>query len=206
MKNRVHRYILFFLFGFGVMLTVNSCGNDDDFEIDEAWKDANENAFRIAENSGNYNRWFSYASTSTPNVELSDDYILWKPSSTIDDEKAGKPKISVDGKPQFNDSVRCRYEGWFYDLDNKKIIFDSTENPVEGSNTNPNHTPRGFKISSVVEGWRTALQNMKAGEEVEIVIPWKLAYGAYSSGSIPGFTTLYFVMKLEEIVPMKETN
>jgi FKBP-type peptidyl-prolyl cis-trans isomerase FklB len=59
-------------------------------------------------------------------------------------------------------------------------------------------SPASFTVSKVISGWIEILQQMKKGERWEIYIPWKSAYGANDSGSIPGYSTLIFDVLLDD--------
>ena len=41
---------------------------------------------------------------------------------------------------------------------------------------------------------------MIEGDDVDVVIPWYLAYGGQGVGTIPSYSSLYFKLKLVEIV------
>ena len=57
-----------------------------------------------------------------------------------------------------------------------------------------------FTVNGVVTGFSTALQNMVKGDKWEICIPYALGYGSSVSGSIPGYSTLFFEIELLEII------
>lgn len=175
---------LLLIFGFCMTLFFASCEKEE--SSDDTWRIDNET-------------WFAKMSTDTEytriNSASSAGYIMYK---TI---KSG------DGpSPYFTDQVKVLYTGYYkYDwskpdtyIDEKgktitnKIIFDSTDNR--------NGIPSKFYVRGVVDGFATALQHMKVGEKCEVWIPWKLAYGASGSGSIPGHTMLVFEIELVEII------
>ncbi|NDW17630.1 hypothetical protein D0T53_01705 [Dysgonomonas sp. 216] len=172
---------------FILFLTTSCIGDDDDYEIDEEWKALNENRFSEAEAEGSYQR---------RNSQTQDGYILWKKSSVISDNDIDvKSSANDDDRVLFTDSVSYRCIGWYFDKEGEKITFESTEDN--------NAVVKGMGVARVPEGWRTALYYMKEGDEVEIVIPYQLGYG-YTGGSInnitiPGFTTLWFNIKLVKI-------
>ncbi len=107
--------------------------------------------------------------------------------------------------PYFTDKVKVLYTGWYKNIwsmpdiytDNKdniiynKVIFDSTEN---------NNIPRTFSVNGVVDGFSTALQNMRVGDKWEVWMPWKLAYGESGNNTIAGYTTLVFEIELVDIL------
>ena len=55
-------------------------------------------------------------------------------------------------------------------------------------------------VGDVIAGWTLALQYMRVGDSVRVVIPYGMAYGASGSGSIYPYSTLVFDIKLKDIV------
>jgi len=55
------------------------------------------------------------------------------------------------------------------------------------------------RVDGVIAGWTTALQNMRVGDSVEIVIPYTQGYGGAQQGPIPPYSTLVFNVKLVDI-------
>lgn len=162
-----------------------SCGDDED-EIDYAWKALNENAYDAISRNQGYNELKSASQNGS---------VYWRESDVLTNDTLISLKTTSRGTPEYTDSVSVRYEGWFYQTDGTKYTFDTTEKDY-------NKTPREFAVNGVVDGWSTVLQDMVEGEEREVVIPWKLGYGSSGSSSIPGYTTLYFNVKLIKILPM----
>lgn len=90
-------------------------------------------------------------------------------------------------KPKASDKVKVHYQGKFVDGQ----IFDSSyqrKQPVE------------IQLEQVIKGWSEGLQLMSEGAKYRFVIPHHLAYGAKSSATIPGYTTLIFEVELLEVV------
>lgn len=223
----VKNIFLFPLLFFALSLSLASCVNDDDeVEIDEEWKALQE-------------KYFSDAVAGKEYYELSSQSgngkILWKNSDEIEtSEEESKLRIAVDGKPEFTDTVVARYEGWYFDKEGKKKIFDSTESQslrsqlyyMYGSSPSPdpNKIPGKFAVNpntassaatgyvgGVIDGWSTILQEMKVGDEREVVIPQRLGYASSvvpvtinntSYTLVPAYTTLWFRIKLLKIIPM----
>lgn len=185
-------------------LLFSACGDDDDnsYKIDNAWRNRNQLLFEEAEKSNEYKKIYS----SQFNGDTNRPYILAKESNTIITTPTVGTFTTSEGYVEFTDTVVCRYEGWLFNTNNEKIIFDSTENPVAGSVTHPNYVPKAFSVNGLIEGWRTALYAMRVGDELEIVIPHDLGYGAIDKGIIKPYTTLYFRIKLLRIIPMKGTK
>lgn len=61
-------------------------------------------------------------------------------------------------------------------------------------------TPSKFKLSSLIVGWITAMQQMHVGDCWTIYIPSNLGYGTSGSGDIPGNSTLIFDVTLGKIL------
>jgi len=213
---------------------MSSCLDNDDnneVEIDEEWKALNDTRYSQIASDGSYNVLSSQSGNGK---------VYWKTSTVITDSDQ-KPDLqlrtTVEGKPEFTDTVVVRYEGWYIDKEGEKRIFDSTENISIISEINyrhgikpdpsPNKIPSTFAvnpstsgtaannyISGVIDGFSTALQDMKLNEERDVCMPYQLAYGTRantytpSNGSvtytiIPAYTTLWFRIKLLKIIPMK---
>ncbi|WP_025733575.1 FKBP-type peptidyl-prolyl cis-trans isomerase [Carnimonas nigrificans] len=90
--------------------------------------------------------------------------------------------------PEANDTVRVNYEG--KQLDGK--VFDSSYEKGK---------PVTFKVKEVIPGWQEALKLMQPGDEWEVYIPAKLAYGPGGVGPIGPNATLIFKVNLMDINP-----
>ncbi|MFV0469393.1 MAG: FKBP-type peptidyl-prolyl cis-trans isomerase [Dysgonomonas sp.] len=205
MKGKAYIYLFLFI---TLAVGMTSCFDDNATTIDTEWKLLNEQAFNDLPTT-----------TSTPAGEYrvlssqsNNGYVKWKPDSVITKSDVDPiPAVTSTQKPLFTDTVVVRYEGWYFDKDGTKIIFESTENPYYGSTTNPNKMSKTFTINNasyVCDGWVTLLTNMTVGEEREVWIPWTLGYGSSSytssvtSLTIPAYTTLRYRIKLLEIKSM----
>jgi FKBP-type peptidyl-prolyl cis-trans isomerase len=195
MNKKIYYWFILLL---GVTFSFVACvDNDDNNKVDEEWKQfqASEFSKTITDNT------FSRLKSQSGNGE-----VAWKLSTDITDSDKSI-RITSQGKPEFTDTVIVRYEGWYFDKAGKKYIFDSTENPSLGSEgVNPNKTKRKFGVNKVIDGWTTILQDMKVGDERLVCIPQELGYGSSTQKYIPAYTTLWFRIKLFEIIPMKATN
>lgn len=89
-------------------------------------------------------------------------------------------------KPTLDDSVTCHYTGTFI-------------NGTEFETSYTSGKPITFSLRGVIPGWTEALQLMKAGSKYKIYIPYKLAYGEFDYGPIPGGSTLVFELELLSI-------
>lgn len=84
--------------------------------------------------------------------------------------------------PAKNSIVTVHYTG--RTINGKK--FDSSLGGV---------TP-AFRLSTLIEGWVIALQQMVVGDKWELYIPSALGYGNFSQPGIPGGSTLIFEIEL----------
>lgn len=85
--------------------------------------------------------------------------------------------------PTLNDSVTCNYIGSFI-------------NGTEFENSYSSGKPITFSLRGVIQGWTEVLQLMKAGSKYKVYIPYKLGYGEFDYGPIPGGSTLIFDLEL----------
>jgi FKBP-type peptidyl-prolyl isomerase-like protein len=89
--------------------------------------------------------------------------------------------------PTLNDSVVVHYHGT---LPNG-TVFDSSIDRGE---------PITLGVSQVIPGWTEALQLMKPGDKWKLYIPFPLGYGSQSTGKIPAYSDLIFVVQLLKVV------
>jgi FKBP-type peptidyl-prolyl cis-trans isomerase FklB len=87
-------------------------------------------------------------------------------------------------KPTAHSRVEVVYTGQLPD----GTVFDSNEQP------------QWFRLDSVIEGWKVALQQMPTGARWRVVVPSELAYGAEGAGElIPPYTPLVFEIELRSL-------
>ena len=101
-------------------------------------------------------------------------------------------KTGTGNYPQATDQVTVHYEGKL--LDGK--VFDSSFNRGE---------PATFGLNQVIRGWTEGLQHINEGGELELYIPFDLAYGEQGAGGmIPPYATLVFRVQLIKIEKAQE--
>ncbi|MGM9705162.1 MAG: FKBP-type peptidyl-prolyl cis-trans isomerase [Prevotella sp.] len=102
---------------------------------------------------------------------------------------------SGSGCPLYSDSVMVHYTGRLLPSPSYPdgYIFDQS---YYGDYNPDISTPAKFLVSGLVDGFTTALQYMHIGDRWRIYIPYQLAYGTMSSGSIPACSTLVFDVTL----------
>ncbi len=89
-------------------------------------------------------------------------------------------------KPGPEDRVAVMYEGKLVD----GTVFDSSYERKE---------PAVFGVNQVIPGWAEAVQQMKIGDEFEVVIPSALGYGPEGTPSIPPNSVLIFKLELLDV-------
>jgi FKBP-type peptidyl-prolyl cis-trans isomerase FklB len=78
-------------------------------------------------------------------------------------------KSGTGKTPKATDSVKVHYHGTLID----GTVFDSSVERKE---------PASFRVNEVIPGWTEALQLMKEGDKLQIVLPSAIAYGERGAG------------------------
>lgn len=157
----------------------SSCtdGNDnwDDFE---EWRQTNEKWLveQAARSDASGNAYYRRIVPAwNPGV-----YILMH---TFNDQAATEDNLV----PLMSSTVAVKYKGMFYN----DVPFDSSYTNVDSLYTT--------KLTSVIDGWQIALQNMHVGDSVEVLLPYQVAYGSSGSSAIAPYSALKFHIKLVDI-------
>ena len=180
---------------------LTACSEQDDTVEEFAnWQEVNEQYFsslyaqtqqRIASGDSSWKiiRKWSLPETSHPEI---DNYIVVQVLS----EGQG------EGCPLYTDSVRCMYEGRLIPSTNYSSgwVFNCS---FAGTFDPSTATAAQFAVSDVVDGFSTALQNMRIGDHWKVYIPYNLGYGTKdnkdkTTGSVivPAYSTLVFDVTL----------
>jgi hypothetical protein len=121
-----------------------------------------------------------------PTVTLADD---GEPSITTVDTAAPtelvvQPLIQGTG-PEVTSTgtVVANYSGWLWD----GTSFDSSWS---------RGAPTDFSLSQVIAGWTQGLAGQTVGSQVLLIVPPDLGYGDEDTSSIPGGSTLIFVVDI----------
>lgn len=172
------------------VLTITSCSKDDENKVDEVWKQQNEEAFQKIAANPEYKKLES---------ESKNGYILYKVLKEGDGQRL----------VLWTDSVRMYYKGCLISNSAGQIVQDLTKVLEEGYAFNSylfeDGEPVDFELAKpstgygLIDGWQTALQNMREGDRWEIWIPQKLGYGA-SADKIPAYSTLVFDLEVVKIL------
>lgn len=196
-KNRFFTFFAMILIAASAMV---SC-SEDDGEVEEYpnWQAANDAYYDqlsdsvqrlIAANPDcGWKRIRTYskiADAATSNA----DYIIVQLLDSLDHPEASSPL--------YNDTVSIHYQGRLIPSASyaKGYLFDSsfsgTYDP-EVSVPNQSGTTGSF-----VDGFTTALLNMRRGDHWRVYIPYRLGYDSAVRSSIPAYSTLVFDIRLAD--------
>lgn len=78
-------------------------------------------------------------------------------------------------------NIVIQYSGWLWD----GTLFDSSWE---------NGAPLATPLDSLIEGWKQGMVGQTVGSQVLLIVPPALGYGDNDQGSIPGGSTLIFVI------------
>jgi len=96
-------------------------------------------------------------------------------------------KVGSGAYPKATDQVQVHYEGKLLNGQ----IFDSSFERGQ---------PAAFGLNQVIPGWTEGLQHINEGGEIELYIPYFLAYGEQGAGgAIPPYATLVFKVQLIKV-------
>ncbi|MFA7117004.1 MAG: FKBP-type peptidyl-prolyl cis-trans isomerase [Bacteroidales bacterium] len=95
--------------------------------------------------------------------------------------------------PSEKDTVEVEYRGTFVNGD----LFDSTEKTGK---------PAKFPLKYMVKGFKEGMQYCKEGGEINLYIPFNLAYGTAARGPIPAYSCINFNVKLIKVYKYDEKN
>ncbi len=185
------RFIVMWIAG----LALVACSDDDSnswyLPVDEAWREANVNAFEQRAND----EGIEYINSQSNNGR-----ILYKVL------KKGEGTEQI----YYTSQVECYYKGCFIADENGNYIQNRdsvlSQGEVFDSRLRENDDdPYLFTVGSdVVDGWSTAIQHMHEGDIWEVWIPYSLGYGV--NGNVNGtdtikpYTTLVFQIEVADIV------
>lgn len=185
------RFIVMWIAG----LALVACSDDDSnswyLPVDEAWREANVNAFEQRAND----EGIEYINSQSNNGR-----ILYKVL------KKGEGTEQI----YYTSQVECYYKGCFIADENGNYIQNRDSVLSQGEVFDSrlregDDDPFLFTVGSdVVDGWSTALQHMHEGDIWEVWIPYSLGYGV--NGNVNGtdtikpYTTLVFQIEVADIV------
>lgn len=171
----------------GVFASMTSCMNDDESTWDtyKDWRETNNHWLDSLQNLKNADGT-PYYSTVVP-AWNTNSYIMMRKIDNNNPEAATNPFY-----PIFTSTVDVIYE---------LHLADGTQ-----ADTSVGLTTWGTDIyrstlnsSSLISGWSTAILNMCVGDSCEFIIPYDMAYGENSTGSVLPYSNLRFNIRLVDI-------
>lgn len=164
----------------GVSASLISCGDDGNQWTDYAeWRNTN-------------NSWY-LEQMDLKNPDGTPYYTVLNPdwyenSGVLIHYFNDRSKTVGNLSPMITSQVSVKYKGMLYN----GAVFDSTTVATADS-------VRTFALSSLVNGWKVALTDMRVGDTCEVVMPYTMGYGAQGTTGINPYTTLKFGIKLVDI-------
>ena len=190
------KYLIMFLCFIG-FACITSCSESDEesTEFDD-WQSKNESYF-----SGIYTKASSAISAGDNKWKIFRVYskVGHITASQTDDIVVEVLNVgSGKDTPLFTDSVRVHYEGRLIPTNSYPdgYVFDKS---WTGSYNLQTMIPTKFAVSGVVDGFCTALMNMRAGDRWRVYIPYQLGYGSTATSTIPAYSTLIFDITLHSL-------
>lgn len=160
---------------------VSSCDDDDNnWDRYKEWREINNNFFE--EQRFKMENGMNYYQTLTP---------VWNSSAQILIRYLNdRTKTEGNLSPLYTSIVDVKYIGRLCD-----------DTPFDSSYTLTANGDSIYRTSltSVIDGWAIALQDMRVGDSARIVIPYALAYGASTNSGLLPYSTLVFDVKLVDI-------
>lgn len=191
------KVITYFLMAMMTVVTLSSC-SEETSEIPEYadWQMTNE-AF-MAEKLAAAEADKNDDLVAYRNYSLSSNLSMTKDNSIV---MKWLEKGEGTDSPIYTDSVMVHYVGYLLkstskqDADDPELgyVFDQS---YKGTFNPALSTPARFKLAGLTDGFATALMHMHTGDRCKVYVPYNLAYGTAGSGSIPGYSTLVFDIRL----------
>ena len=193
---------------FAASFAIVSCSESDGEENPYAnWQERNQKYLDsiAAEAKANPGEWKVVRSYKLPPLGLNEqgkvnEYVYCKIINNGEGER-----------PLFTDTVAVNYRHRQFVFPAEPAAFRHEGKLINGTvfdqsykgELNPSiAVPVEFPVSDVIVGWTTALMNMTVGSRWELYIPSELAYEEAGSGSIPGYSTLFFDVDLVKLIPL----
>ncbi|MBP5497828.1 MAG: FKBP-type peptidyl-prolyl cis-trans isomerase [Muribaculaceae bacterium] len=166
-----------------ILSSLVSClKSEDPYKEYKDWLIANENWFNqqklLKDENGN-----AYYSVVSPDYDKSASVLMhW-----FNDRSKTQENLS----PKYSSTVDVKYIGRIYTGE----AFDSSF-----LSTSPADSIYRTKLTTVIDGWSIAIQQMHVGDSCRVIIPYNIAYGTNKKGEIIlPFSMLQFDIKLTGI-------
>lgn len=175
--NKMKFYLFLVVNLFFSLFAFSSCNDEPDQEL--IYRSNNETQFASFADSVDYKK------VSVPGL-YGDNFVYMKYI-----EKANE----ASPMPIYTSEVKMRYKAY--------ILTRWTNNSATALPFDTNSEKEVLKSSPLatnIIGVAIALQNMRVGDHIHVAVPWYLAYGADKTVGVRPYTSLFFDIKLEEIV------
>lgn len=177
---------LLWILTFGFLgAAVGACGDDDNsINLDkyQDWKEQNEAWLEQMEAKKNPDG-SPYFEKVVP---------AWNPGAYILMHYFNDRAQTADNlSPLYTSTVDVRYIG-----------YDCNDEPFDSSSIDNSYGRLGirrFAVNGLIQGWSIALMDMHVGDTAEIIIPYEIAYGTSSSGTLAPYSSLRFNLRLDDI-------
>lgn len=171
--------LIFSFFVLLIAVAISSCGSDDNNYDYEEWRKANNQWYLEQLNRKDANGQPYYTLLQPEWYKSSGVLIRY-----LSDRSLTEGNLS----PLETSSCKVCYIGRLYNDE----AFDSSYLSTDGA--------RIFRPSEVIDGWQIALNAMRVGDSIEVIIPYLQGYGVTGNSSISPYSTLRFNMRLLDIV------
>lgn len=151
-----------------------SCLSDEEklWNDYQDWREANDGWLEEQIQSGKYQKFVPEWNQDL-NVRM-----RW-----LNDRSSTKDNLT----PMYTSTVSVKYKGWLYD----GTPFDSSYLETDSLVT--------MSLTGLIPGWVIAMEQMKVGDKVELLVPYESGYGSSSVGKILPYSVLRFEIELRDI-------
>lgn len=178
------------------VLSLVACKEEDTTIVDEFpnWQTTNDAYFiKLVEDAKAKKAagepWELYTTFTKPDNSFSAQYYDYVVVEKLSDGVG-------EAMPQWNDSVEVHYVGRLLPSVHypEGMEIDRT---YSGKFDEAVATPVTFAVSSMIDGFATAVQHMRLGDHWKVYIPYQLGYGANEQNVIPAYSNVIFDLRLE---------
>ncbi len=197
MTHFKHARILLSVLAFAAGLSLTSCSEEDDTEEEfPDWENTNTEYF-----TNLYNTASSLISAGNTSWKIIRSWSLPEDDSIFTADKEDNIIVEVleegegEGCPLYTDYAWVHYKGYLLPSLSypSGYVFDQS---YYGDFNEATAIPTAMLVSSVVDGFATALQNMHIGDYWRVYIPYQLGYGETGGSTVPAYSTLIFEIRL----------
>lgn len=164
-----------------------SCSEESGTEDEYAdWQTRNDAIVKVWANDPSLTRIKSY--TEDPTTEGDPTYYVYV-KKLEETENLGSPR------PLFTDTVRVAYRGRLIPSASypNGYVFDQS---FIGDFSWKTSAMTQLRCGSFIEGFTTALMDMRVGDRWLVYIPYQMAYGSGSSTTYPAYSNMIFEIAL----------